>query len=569
MATFMLSGAEHRGWSDADMLEVAQCKAIIDGARDKCSKDVMSTDARKRKTKKCSWGPWMEAGQDLIDHVHLQYSDAVICLQLSQILDTKMEGKRFLDIAKSRELHENIRKGVPSGVDFLRHLTQHHYIAWASSDSDTLQMTVGTFQEFASKTDKLLKITLILPFDAPPSGDQFEDIADLFQHPLLGDKWSSIIDDRKILRQPGSHTFTGQYGPITAMKSFLCVTLSTKPSLSSWNRDQVIHWKSSLASLEVGHAIILDIHTKDLLAVQQILSKANHRLPLSWERPTPSLASTKKALRSTLRGFLPQDNTSDFEARLSCKELSKVLQAFQCAIGLRATYLDRSALLVEMTDWEALQSVEHLCEDILPISPKVALIHTGVLSSTWDNILTDTMKNNPSQCILRIKWRRSYHGGRPWAQPAVTSAQMQAVKTHANIKRQGRALGSGKDLESTISIPKSLGPAPVALVEELMKNIGIEFGAVLNQKQEDATLEPGDWCMLKHPGTQDPTGRMRIRLSNSDDVKKLEDMFHAQPVEVGGEFCALQVSNSAFMKLPLQQGNDMGAQVRVVPPTGR
>ena len=102
-----------------------------------------------------------------------------------------------------------------------------------------------------------------------------------------------------------------------------------------------------------------------------------------------------------------------------------------------------------------------------------------------------------------------------------------------------------------------------------MKNIGIKFGAVLNQKQEDATLEPGDWCMLKHPGTQDPTGRMRIRLSNSDDVKKLEDMFHAQPVEVGGEFCALQVSNSAFMKLPLQQGNDMGAQVRVVPPTGR
>ena len=119
------------------------------------------------------------------------------------------------------------------GVDFLGHLTHHHYITWASSDSDTVQRTVGTFQEFASKTDKLLKITLILPFEAPPSGEQFEDIADLFQHDLIGDKWTSIIEDRKILRQPGSHTFTGQYGPITAMKSFLCVTLSTKPTLSS------------------------------------------------------------------------------------------------------------------------------------------------------------------------------------------------------------------------------------------------------------------------------------------------------------------------------------------------
>ena len=289
---------------------------------------------------------------------------------------------------------------------------------------------------------------------------------------------------------------------------------------------------------------------------------------MSWERPAPSLASARAAPRTTLRCFLPRSGISEFAARLSCKELAKALQGLRCTVGLRATYLDKSALLVDGTDWEALHPVDHLCEDILPVSPRVALIHTGVLANIWEGVLTDMMRNNPTCCILKLRWRQSYHGGRPWAQPAATTAQMQAVKTQVNIRLQGRTPGAGRDLESLITFPGNLGPEPEALVGEVMKSIASRLGAVLFERPVGENLEPGHWCMLKHPGSQDPTGRARIRLSNRADAEKLEKAINAQPVYVGGETLAIQVSNPALMKLPFWQGNGQGAQLRGGPPPG-
>ena len=210
----------------------------------------------------------------------------------------------------ARKFHEVLAKGAPTGVDFLSQLEGSHFVLWAPSDQQVLQRCIGTFQKFAVQATDLVRITLVLPFTSPPSADSFEDITDLYHHPLLGDKWSQVICDRTILRQPGSYTFTGQYGPVTSCKSFpscksfLCVTLSTRsvPAISQ----QVLHWKSSLASYAVGHAIVIDLRTHDLLQVQQTLTKFKPRLPICWERPSSSLASCREFPRSTIRGFLPQ-----------------------------------------------------------------------------------------------------------------------------------------------------------------------------------------------------------------------------------------------------------------------
>ncbi len=79
--------------------------------------------------------------------------------------------------------------------------------------------------------------------------------------------------------------------------------------------------------------------------------------------------------------------------------------------------------------------------------------------------------------------------------------------------------------------------------------------------------------MLLHPGTQEPNGRIRIRLLNAEDAKKLEDAIHAQPVGVGGELMAIQVTNPALQRLPAchhqYQGNGAGIpQSRVGAPPG-
>ena len=84
------------------------------------------------------------------------------------------------------------------------------------------------------------------------------------------------------------------------------------------------------------------------------------------------------------------------------------------------------------------------------------------------------------------------------------------VKKHmneANIrlqgKVQGKVPGSGRDLASIVSLPGSLGPNPIGLINSTMQAVSERLGASLIQKREGDTLEIGSWCPLMHPGTEE------------------------------------------------------------------
>ena len=88
-----------------------------------------------------------------------------------------------------------------------------------------------------------------------------------------------------------------------------------------------------------------------------------------------------------------------------------MLSTAGCYAGIQDTYLDRSALLMELTNWDAMEHVRSLCEEILPISPKLALVRTGVPADGWQIALDDCMRSHPCDCVLRLKWRPTYNGG--------------------------------------------------------------------------------------------------------------------------------------------------------------
>lgn len=113
------------------------------------------------------------------------------------------------------------------GTDFLLELPGAHYVLWGSNVMDVVHRAMGTFEKSASATSTRLKITFVTPFVAPPSGNSFEEVGDLFRHRMLGDRRDAFIADRRILRQQGCYAYSGQCGPITTCKSFLCVTVST------------------------------------------------------------------------------------------------------------------------------------------------------------------------------------------------------------------------------------------------------------------------------------------------------------------------------------------------------
>ena len=64
--------------------------------------------------------------------------------------------------------------------------------------------------------------------------------------------------------------------------------------------------------------------------------------------------------------------------------------------------------------------------------------------------------------------------------------------------------------------------------------------------------------MMKKPGTDELSGRVKIRLGSVNDAKVLEDTLQGTPVAIGGEWATVQVHNPVLHRLPTcTSGNDV------------
>ena len=125
------------------------------------------------------------------------------------------------------------------------------------------------------------------------------------------------------------------------------------------------------------------------------------------------------------------------------------------------------------------------------------------------------------------------------------------VRAQARVKLQGRSPGSlASDLETDIRVPGPLGPDPAALLRATMSTVSSEVQALLHEVPNDVTLRVGDFTLLHKPGTDEPSGTIRIRLGNIEDAKKLERGIQGCIVVVNGRRSLVQVNNPILLNAP-------------------
>ena len=243
------------------------------------------------------------------------------------------------------------------------------------------------------------------------------------------------------------------------------------------------------------------------------------------------------------------------------REVQQKLAPTQCLVGLQSVIKDPMALIMEFTDAGAAGRVRGLCGDLVLLSPRQALIRTEVAAGTWHTRLSDLMRDTPQSCILKIKYRPNQNGGRPWAQPAATARQVQAVRAQAAVHRQGRAPGSeATDMDTELSLNGTLGPDPGNLLRTMMAAVSRQLNGQLQEQADDQELRPGGWVMLKKPGTDELSGRIKVRLGSISDVRMVEETLHNYPIAVGAECVSIQVHNPFLQKLPqCSSGNGLEA----------
>ena len=113
-----------------------------------------------------------------------------------------------------------------------------------------------------------------------------EEVADLHQQTLLMDKWLNIMEDRFVLWGPGSFTYSGQVGPITATRPIIGAAFVPQTRFSSPATQRIVHWKNPMISQPTGRAITIDLPYDHLRKVETTLAQ----LSLSLSRnPLPGI----------------------------------------------------------------------------------------------------------------------------------------------------------------------------------------------------------------------------------------------------------------------------------------
>ena len=423
---------------------------------------------------------------------------------------------------------------------------------------DTLLRTLGAIRKWQRSHRTNFQLTLLHPAKLPPSHATFEAVTDLYSHPFLQDKWTTDMHSRFILWEPGAYTFSGKIGPISTNRPLIGATFSAHDKLDICQ--EVIHWKPYAARLATGMTILVDTSTHLLPAVEKTLSSAQLPFHITWESADTSLSSSKDQPRATLKGYLSDASHTELTAILCCRQLRAIITFPDTYIGRQDTYMDHTALLAEVTHWSAWGHFSHLYDDLVPVSPRFALLKTRAPPTVWHKSLTDTMHADPSHCVLKIKWRSSTHGGRPWATPAATATQLQAVRSQAQATLQGRQLGIGRDLESEIAIQGPAGPDPESILRSIMEEVSKAMGCPLTQRPEGNLLAPGEWHTIQDKTTGNTSGRIKILPGHARDVQLLENAVHAQPILIGSDTRSLRVTNLAMMHIPAPQQYAKGGQ---------
>jgi len=280
------------------------------------------------------------------------------------------------------------------------------------------------------------------------------------------------------------------------------------------------------------------------------------RKRIMWDRPARSPSSSPDAQRLVIRGYLPI-GTSTLETNLSIIELRRFFDDSSCLAGRQELLQDKTALILEFTNTAGLVRKSTYLDEVVFLTAKRALVKTSTPASAWHDLLTHDMRSQPTSCITKILWRKSYRGGNVWAQPAATVRQMKMVKAQAGVRLQGRSPGHVTgDLDTDLEVAGALGPDPQLTLRNVMMAVGDKMQFPFREVVEDLEKQTGDWSMSLDPATGKLNGKIVIRLESVQEVDKLEKMIHSTTVQIGKEKAVVSVHNKMVDRLPATwQGN--------------
>ena len=547
-AVLLASASQQPSWSQSDRDAAEQFQQEVEAARKDCIDQLGDVLKSRRKVKGWQLPRWQEPSLDLLQYMVEQVQAAGdawrIALHMSNLQGISFENSpQTLPPAEARLVLGGLCKGPSTGVQVLSRFDAGGVVTWAPQESDALHRLVAAYKEYATSASSTAgcQLVLLIPHDPYPECSSPSQILDLWWHPILGDKFSSLVKRVQFLRQPTCCVFSTETSPIYHNKALVMVTLAlhlaVEPPLLS-------QWRPTLATVGDEITVVVDCLAETAVKTQRALRGATVSGLIRWEGPVRSLGSQGTHRRVTFRGYLSRAATTPLEVQLCILSLRRKPDLKNVMIGSQALFSDSSALLADIRHPATASRIADLCTQLAFVSPRLVLLHTSLPKEVWELSLTELVREDAEKAVERIRWRRSSHD-RVWAKPLALDAQVRAAQARAR-PRQNNSIENDPELSSMIVIRGILGADPGRLITELMTSIASRTHLRLCRGESESSLRSGQWRQLVD-GAGQCTGSVRIVLATAAEVQTLVTEINASSIQVNGHIQYVEVHNSMLV----------------------
>jgi hypothetical protein len=145
-----------------------------------------------------------------------------------------------------------------------------------------------------------------------------------------------------------------------------------------------------------GPALWIDCEGSEELTTQRTLLTLALPGLIGWEGPRRSLGTRGEDRRSVFVGTFMAPMVSELDLRLYIKALQNRDGLAGVLVGSRSLFNDKSTFLVDMGHPRAIAAVSNLVDEVVLVSPKLAIMSTSKSAEAWCSTLTEQFKVDPS-----------------------------------------------------------------------------------------------------------------------------------------------------------------------------
>ena len=529
--------------SEAAQEEVSSLKAKLNRACDDCCSNL-ETIARERKCLKGigrSTPRWMEPSFEMLSYLQAQVPPhSRVALHLSNLNNTELRNTAGIsDVFASRQLHSQLCGPQEEIERALASWGEHPLITWAPIDNGQLLKVAAAARNLFATRAGQAPLVLVVPFDPYPAFEKVSDITDIWDHPLLHDKWQDLLVDANFLIPPSRIVVSGTVAPIHAHKCLALFTLGVPRSPAT---RRLTAWRPKIFSFSTGPVINIDIPWLSRIAVKNIVSTMGLPAVSAIDQPRASLGSTRESPRATIQIHLLAGQLSPLHMEALLKWLQNALEDFQAIVGVLSTMASPTAMLLDCMAADAGHIHGDLCWSALVMSPRLVSIETRSNVHTWTTSLTTAWNGNPNTSGIKLRYRPSSQIKQAFAHVEATSADIAAVRARKGRSSNNPSLQDPPTLQATISMPLgTCGPLEQWL-PVFMDSVAVTNCLSLQRSTTENGLDVHRWRAIRaYDGSW--TGKVVVQLANQQELRQLHASLHGMGIEIQQHLAGISVDS--------------------------